>query len=126
MNSKLHIRTLKRIFNAYNPQADEQEIDFENVLGPKCNLEENIGNFQEEYPRFNWSKEDVREKKFGDTMSLHSKGREAKKAVEESRETISKMINSETHEIIFTSSATESANMIIKGVAFSNKKKENT
>ena len=62
-------------------------------------------------------------RKFGNTMSLHSKGREAKEAVEESRETIAKMINSETQEIIFTSSATESANMIIKGVAFANRKK---
>ncbi len=62
-------------------------------------------------------------KKFGNTMSLHSKGREAKKAVEESRETIAKMMNCETHELIFTGSATESSNMIIKGVAFANRKK---
>ena len=62
-------------------------------------------------------------KKFGNTMSLHSKGREVKEAVEESRETIAKMMNGEAHEIIFTSSATESANMIIKGVAFANRKK---
>ncbi len=62
-------------------------------------------------------------KKFGNTMSLHSKGRETKEAVEESRKTIAKMMNSEAHEIIFTGSATESANMIIKGVAFANRKK---
>ena len=62
-------------------------------------------------------------KKFGNTMSLHSKGRDAKKAVEESRETIAKMMNSEAHELIFTGSATESANMIIKGVAYANRKK---
>ena len=62
-------------------------------------------------------------KKFGNTMSLHSKGREAKKAVEESRESITTLLNCETPEIIFTSSATESTNMILKGVAFANRKK---
>ncbi len=62
-------------------------------------------------------------KKFGNTMSLHSKGREAKKAVEESREAIATILNCETPEIIFTSSATESSNMILKGVAFANRKK---
>jgi cysteine desulfurase len=62
-------------------------------------------------------------KKFGNTMSLHSIGREAKKAVEESRESIATILNCETPEIIFTSSATESTNMILKGVAFANRKK---
>ena len=62
-------------------------------------------------------------KKFGNTMSLHSKGREAKEAVEESRESITALLNCETPEIIFTSSATESTNMILKGVAFANRKK---
>jgi len=62
-------------------------------------------------------------KKFGNTMSLHSKGREAKKAVEESRETIAKMMNCGAQEFIFTGSATESSNMILKGVAFANRKK---
>lgn len=62
-------------------------------------------------------------KKFGNTMSLHSMGREAKKAVEESRESIATVLNCETPDIIFTSSATESTNMILKGVAFANRKK---
>ena len=62
-------------------------------------------------------------KNFGNTMSLHSKGREAKKAVDESRETIAKMMNCGAQEFIFTGSATESSNMILKGVAFANRKK---
>ncbi|KON33787.1 cysteine desulfurase [miscellaneous Crenarchaeota group-1 archaeon SG8-32-1] len=62
-------------------------------------------------------------KKFGNTMSLHSIGREAKKAVEDSRESIATILNCETPELIFTSSATESTNTILKGVAFANRKK---
>ncbi len=62
-------------------------------------------------------------KKFGNTMSLHSFGREAKKALEDSREKIAKVINANPSEIIFTSGATESNNLALKGVAFANKKK---
>ena len=62
-------------------------------------------------------------KKFGNTMSLHSSGREAKKALEESRETIAKFMNAKSNEIIFTGSATESDNLAIKGIAFANKEK---
>ncbi|RLI98384.1 MAG: cysteine desulfurase NifS [Candidatus Aenigmatarchaeota archaeon] len=62
-------------------------------------------------------------KKFGNTMSLHSFGREAKKALEDSRERVAKVINANPSEIIFTSGATESNNLALKGVAFANKKK---
>ena len=62
-------------------------------------------------------------KKFGNTMSLHSIGREAKEALEMSRKSIATMMNGETNELIFTSSATESTNMILKGIAFVNRKK---
>lgn len=62
------------------------------------------------------------EKKFGNTMSLHSFGQEAKLALEESREMVAKLIGAKPEEIFFTSSATESNNMALKGIAFANKK----
>ena len=62
-------------------------------------------------------------KKFGNTMSLHSFGQEAKQALEESRKVISSLIGAKPNEIIFTGSATESNNLTLKGVAFVNRKK---
>jgi cysteine desulfurase len=62
-------------------------------------------------------------KKFGNSMSLHSWGREAKQALEESRETVAKFINANSEEIVFTGSATESINSVLKGIAFANKEK---
>ena len=61
--------------------------------------------------------------KFGNTMSLHSFGQEAKEALEESREIIAKIINARPSEIIFTGSATESNNLVLKGIAFANQKR---
>lgn len=63
--------------------------------------------------------------KFGNTMSLHSFGQEAKIALETSRETIAKFINSKPSEIVFTGSATESNNFALKGIASANKKRGN-
>ncbi|MDI6798712.1 MAG: cysteine desulfurase NifS [Candidatus Aenigmarchaeota archaeon] len=62
-------------------------------------------------------------KSFGNTMSLYSYGREAKKAVEESREKVASLMNANANEIIFTGSATESDNLALKGIAFANKHK---
>ena len=62
-------------------------------------------------------------KKFGNTVSLHYFGREAKRALESSRETIADLMNAKPEEIIFTSSATEANNFALKGVAFANKNK---
>jgi len=62
-------------------------------------------------------------KKFGNTMSLHSFGMEAKKALEDSRATIADLMNAKPEGIIFTSSATESNNLALKGIAFANKDK---
>ena len=61
--------------------------------------------------------------KFGNTMSLHSFGQEAKEALEESREVIANLMKAKLNEIIFTSSATESNNLALKGVAFANENK---
>lgn len=54
--------------------------------------------------------------KFGNASSLHSFGQEAIMAIDESRETIAKFLNCKTQEIIFTSGATESNNLALKGV----------
>jgi cysteine desulfurase len=59
---------------------------------------------------------------FGNPSSLHTLGQEAKKALEKSREQVAKLVNAEEPEtIIFTSGATESNNLAIKGVATRNK-----
>jgi len=55
--------------------------------------------------------------KFGNTMSLHSFGQEAKAALEESREVVANLIKAKPNEIIFTGSASESNNLALKGVA---------
>jgi len=59
--------------------------------------------------------------KFGNTMSIHSFGQEAKLILEESREKAAKLMGAKPGEIIFTSSATESNNLALKGIAFANK-----
>jgi cysteine desulfurase len=64
-------------------------------------------------------------KKFGNTMSLHFFGQEAKFYLEQSRQVVADLINAEPNEIIFTSSATESNNLALKGIAFANKSKGN-
>jgi len=61
--------------------------------------------------------------KYGNSVSLHKQGREAKEALEESRKTIAAMMNAEPNELIFMGSATESTNMALKGIAFANRKK---
>lgn len=62
-------------------------------------------------------------KKFGNASSIYRFGQEAKRAVEDSREKVAKVINAKDSEIIFTSSGTESDNLAIKGIAFANRKK---
>jgi cysteine desulfurase len=62
---------------------------------------------------------------FGNASSIHSFGREAKVALEESREKVAKFLNADPLEIYFTSGGTESDNLAVKGVAWANKKKGN-
>jgi cysteine desulfurase len=61
--------------------------------------------------------------KYGNASSLHGFGREAKEALEESREKIANIINSNPEEIYFTSGGTESNNLALKGIVISNIKK---
>jgi len=63
------------------------------------------------------------QEKFGNTGSIHSFGQEAKKVLEESRKIIADAIKAQPKEIIFTSSATESNNLALKGVLMANKNK---
>ncbi len=63
--------------------------------------------------------------KFGNASSIHSFGREARKAVDEAREKVAALIGATPNEIFFTSGGTEGDNLAIKGVAFANRKKGN-
>lgn len=59
----------------------------------------------------------------GNSSSLHQFGIKAAQAIEDSRVVFADILNASPKEIIFTSSATESNNTVIKGVAFANKDK---
>ncbi|MBI1280045.1 MAG: aminotransferase class V-fold PLP-dependent enzyme [Anaerolineaceae bacterium] len=55
---------------------------------------------------------------YGNSASAHSYGRKAEDAVETARETIAKVMNCSPREIIFTSGASESNNLAIRGAAW--------
>lgn len=54
---------------------------------------------------------------FGNPSSIHWAGRRVKTAVEEAREQVASLVGCDPSEVVFTSCATESNNMAIKGVA---------
>ncbi|HLD82621.1 MAG TPA: aminotransferase class V-fold PLP-dependent enzyme, partial [Candidatus Omnitrophota bacterium] len=63
--------------------------------------------------------------KFGNPSSIHSFGQEAKKAMEDARESAASFLGADPAEIIFTSGGTESNNSAIFGVASALEKKGN-
>lgn len=60
---------------------------------------------------------------YGNPSSLYSVGREAKKAVEQARETVARCLNAHPSEIFFTSGGSEADNWAIKGAAFDQAKR---
>jgi cysteine desulfurase len=61
--------------------------------------------------------------RFGNASSIHGFGREAKVALEDSREKVAQILGAAPSEIYFTSGGTESDNLAIKGVAYANRNK---
>jgi cysteine desulfurase len=55
---------------------------------------------------------------YGNASSMNSFGVEAKRSLEESRKTLAHFMGAEQDEVIFTGSATESNNLVLKGHAF--------
>lgn len=63
--------------------------------------------------------------KFGNPSSIHSFGREVRKAVDEARGHVAALLGANANEIFFTSGGTEADNIALKGVALANRKKGN-
>ncbi|MCH7758755.1 cysteine desulfurase [Patescibacteria group bacterium] len=55
---------------------------------------------------------------FANASSLHDPGQQAKKAMEEAREKVARLIKAEAEEIVFTSGGTEADNYALKGVFY--------
>lgn len=62
---------------------------------------------------------------YGNPSSSYSIGRTNKEAIEKARAQVAELISCQPEEIYFTSSATESNNLAIKGVAWANRNKGN-
>ena len=62
---------------------------------------------------------------YGNPSSIHSFGREAKKAVEYARGQVARAINAQKEDIYFTGGGTEADNWIVKGAAFGQRRKGN-
>ncbi len=60
---------------------------------------------------------------YGNPSSMYEIGRQNKRTIENARETVAKCMGASSKEIYFTSCGTESDNLAIKGVAYSNKQK---
>jgi cysteine desulfurase len=63
--------------------------------------------------------------KFGNPSSIHYYGQQAEAALEEARQTVADCLHARSEEIIFTACGTESDNLALRGVAFSQRKRKN-
>ena len=54
---------------------------------------------------------------FGNPSSIYHLGREARRAVDDARQTVADILNASPQEVVFTSSGTEGDNLAIRGVA---------
>lgn len=63
--------------------------------------------------------------KYGNPASIYSVAREARKALDWSRDTVAGVLGANPSEIVFTSGGTESDNLALKGVAFANRHRGN-
>jgi cysteine desulfurase len=62
---------------------------------------------------------------YGNPSSIYSLSRDTKKAIDLSRDRVSKAINAESNEIYFTGGGSEADNWALKGIAYAHKKKGN-
>lgn len=66
----------------------------------------------------------IQGRRFGNASSLHKMGVDSARCIEKSRLTISRAINADWEEVIFTSGGTEGNNFVLKGIAFAHKEKQ--
>ena len=62
---------------------------------------------------------------FGNPSSIHSFGRDARKAVDSAREHVAALIGATPREMIFTSGGTEADNLAIRGIAYAYRERGN-
>lgn len=62
---------------------------------------------------------------YGNPSSIYGIGRISKKALEDAREKVARVINAKPNEVYFTGCGSESDNLAIKGIAHANKEKGN-
>lgn len=63
--------------------------------------------------------------RFGNASTIYSYGREAKTALEDSREKVASLIGADPKEVFFTAGGTESDNWALRGIAGANRNKGN-
>lgn len=62
---------------------------------------------------------------YGNPSSIHTFGQEAESAMENARETVAKILNCHSREIVFTSCGSESDNLALRGAAFAARQSRN-